>query len=198
MQQCPPGSIFQCRSIPNIPFVVAPKAWITAMRPIGLSHRVRSSRFLFLLSWDLEEKRTGGGMPFTDYPFYMGIVTLLLAGMAFILKRSRYVVFFTILALVTLVISFGKHFPILYGPLFKFLPFFNKFRVPSMIHILLAFAVVILAGIGLHSLLNLKDQSQHQKIRKYIYIFIGISGFIALFLLFGKGVYLNWMDLRKI
>ena len=135
-----------------------------------------------------------GGMPFTDYPFYMGIVTLLLAGMAFIVKRSRYVVFFTILALVTLVISFGKHFPILYGPLFKFLPFFNKFRVPSMIHILLAFAVVILAGIGLHSLLNLKDQSQHQKIRKYIYIFIGISGFIALFLLFGKGVYLNWVD----
>ncbi|MFQ5753624.1 MAG: YfhO family protein, partial [bacterium] len=132
-----------------------------------------------------------GAMPFTDYPLYMGIVTLLLAGMALMLKRDRYVIFFTILALVALIVSFGKHLPILYGPLFKFLPFFNKFRVPTMIHILLEFAVVILAGLGLHALLNLKDSSLHQKIRKYIYVFGGVCGAFGLFLLFGKSAYLG-------
>ncbi|HEX9653130.1 MAG TPA: hypothetical protein VGA99_05425, partial [bacterium] len=59
-----------------------------------------------------------GSMPFTDFPFYMGIVTLLLAGLALIVRRDRYVTFFAILAGLSLLISFGKNFSVLYDPLF--------------------------------------------------------------------------------
>ena len=84
-----------------------------------------------------------GKMPFTDYPLYFGIVIFLLAGIAFILKRDRYTWFWGILAIITLFISFGKEFPVLYGPMFKALPFFNKFRIPSMIHILLDISMIL-------------------------------------------------------
>ena len=48
--------------------------------------------------------------------------------------------------------SFGKHLPLLYGLMFDYLPFFNKFRVPVMIMHLLPFVVGILAGYGLEFL----------------------------------------------
>ncbi|MFQ5604455.1 MAG: YfhO family protein [bacterium] len=132
-----------------------------------------------------------GPMPFTDYPLYFGVVTLFFAGLALLLNRDKYVVFFTILALVSLVVSFGKHLPILYGPLFKFLPFFNKFRVPTMIHILLGFAMAVLAGLGLNALTNLKDHFKHKHVRLYIYVFAGIGTLFTLFLAFGESTFLN-------
>ena len=51
-------------------------------------------------------------------------------------------------------ISFGKHFPVVYGRLFDYLPFFNKFRVPVMMLHLLPFFVGILAAYGLEFLLT--------------------------------------------
>ncbi|MDZ7358606.1 MAG: YfhO family protein, partial [candidate division KSB1 bacterium] len=141
-----------------------------------------------------------GKMPFTDYPLYMGIVVLFLAGLALVIRRDRYVIFFAIVALFALIVSFGSHLPILYGPMFKFLPYFNKFRVPSMIHIILDIAVVIMAGFGLHFLIQLKDSTdpkllarKTQAIQRYFYVFGGVAILIMLFVILGKGTILNWI-----
>jgi hypothetical protein len=142
-----------------------------------------------------------GTMPFTDSPFYMGIVPLFLAGLALVIKRDRHVIFFAVLAALALLVSFGKNFSILYDPLFNFLPFFNKFRVPSMILILTAFAMVALAAIGLHALHELRRQNQRpdanaaegNSIKKYTFIFVGFAAIVAVFFLFGKGLYLGWI-----
>lgn len=141
-----------------------------------------------------------GKMPFTDYPLYMGIVVLFLAGLALVIRRDRYVIFFAIVALLSLIISFGSHLPILYGPMFKFLPFFNKFRVPSMIHIILDIAVVLMAGFGLHFLIQLKESTDpkliQQKIRpiqRYFYVFGGLAILIMLIVILAKGTILNWI-----
>ncbi len=141
-----------------------------------------------------------GKMPFTDYPLYMGIVVLFLAGLALVIRRDRYVIFFAIVALFALIVSFGNHLPILYDPMFKFLPYFNKFRVPSMIHIILDMAVVIMAGFGLHFLIQLKDSNdpkllarKTQSIQRYFYVFGGIAILIMLFVILGKGTILNWI-----
>jgi len=134
-----------------------------------------------------------GEMPFTDFPQYMGVVTLFLAGIALIVKRDRYTVFFVILAGLALITAFGKHLPILYTPLFELLPYFNKFRVPSMILILVQFAVVVLAALGLYRLLDLKATSK-DAIRKYVFIFAGACAVLALFLLLGESTYLGWVS----
>ena len=141
-----------------------------------------------------------GTMPFTDYPLYMGIIILFLAGLAFVLKRDRFLIFFGIIALFSLIVSFGKYLPVLYGPMFKLLPFFNKFRVPSMIHILLDISVVIMAGMGLHFLIRLREgndvkliQKKYQAAKNYFYIFGSIAIAILLFIVVAKGAILGWI-----
>jgi hypothetical protein len=90
-----------------------------------------------------------GTMPFTDYPNYMGIIPFALAVYGAARTRGTWRLFLITLAAGSLLISFGKHFAPLYGLLYDHLPFFNKFRVPVMILILVQFATACLAAIGL-------------------------------------------------
>ena len=142
-----------------------------------------------------------GKMPFTDYPLYMGIVVLFLAGLALVIRRDRYVIFFAIVVVLSLIVSFGKHLPILYDPMFRLLPFFNRFWIPSMIHILLDISVVIMAGFGLHFLINLKEsgdviliQEKYQVIKKYFYVFGTIGILILFFVILEKRTILEWIN----
>ena len=89
-----------------------------------------------------------GLMPFTDYPNYLGLLPLLLAG-AGLASRERWLSrTLAALAVLSLLISFGRFFPLLYQPCYDLLPYFNKFRVPSMILTLTGFAVAVLAAVG--------------------------------------------------
>lgn len=135
-----------------------------------------------------------GAMPFTDFPLYFGILVFLLAGLAMVIRRNRMVWFFFILAVFSLLVSFGKHFPILYAPMYKLLPFFNKFRAPNMIHLLLEFSMVVLAAYGFQAVLDFPEQAKDKlkKAKAYLWAFGGVLGFLVLILLLGKGVYLNW------
>ncbi|MBD3375612.1 YfhO family protein [candidate division KSB1 bacterium] len=138
-----------------------------------------------------------GQMPFTDYPLYFGVIVFFLAGLAFLLRRNRQTWFYGIVAIFSLIVSFGNHIPILYKPMYNFLPFFDKFRIPSMIHILLDLAMIILAGFGLQAILDFKHLSQKErdakfnKVKRYFWFWAGIIGFLTLLLLVGKSVYLE-------
>ncbi|MBN1542351.1 YfhO family protein [candidate division KSB1 bacterium] len=162
-------------------------------------HPLEIVTFLFPSFMGFGGETYWGKMPFTDYPLYFGVVVLLLAGMAFVLRRNRTTWFFGVMALFSLVVSFGKHAPLLYTPMFKFFPFFNKFRVPSMIHILLDIAMIALAAIGLQALIDHVEKIRPQrkidptkkKLATYFGIFLGFVGLMALFLLFGKSSYLS-------
>ncbi len=134
-----------------------------------------------------------GPMPFSEYPFYMGVITLLLAGVAVVVRRDRYVLFFALLALLAIVTSFGRHLPLVYNLFFEILPFFNKFRVPVMIQILTNFAVAVLAGFGLNAILNLTDAGVRSRIKRYLYVFAGVGAALALFLLAGESVFRSWV-----
>jgi len=56
--------------------------------------------------------------------------------------------------LVPLVVSFGNYTPV-YELLFKYMPFFDHFRVPMMVLVILQFSVAIMAGFGLDKLANI-------------------------------------------
>ena len=136
-----------------------------------------------------------GPMGFTDYPQYMGLVTLMLAGLALVIRRNRTVWLFTIVAGLALVISFGKHLPVLYGPMFKLAPFFNKFRVPSMILILMQFSTVVLAAFGLTGLMSESSDPRANRVRdvkRYLAGFGAVVAVLFLVLLVAKSAYLGW------
>jgi hypothetical protein len=89
-----------------------------------------------------------GSMPFTDYPNYMGILPLGLAVYGAMRWTGAVRWYLVATAAAALLMSFGKHFQPLYSLLYYHLPFFNKFRVPVMVLVLVQFATAALAAFG--------------------------------------------------
>ena len=94
-----------------------------------------------------------GNMPFTDYPNYMGIFSLLFSLYALFLYRDRFR-FFDNCKFIYLFLSFGHNFKLFYEFFYSYFPFFNKFRVPVMILVLLQFNVVVMAALGFNDLIK--------------------------------------------
>ena len=105
--------------------------------------------FLIPFSFGFGKELYLGHMPFTDYPNYLGLVVLAFAIVAVARVRTRFTGFLAFVAVVATLVSFGKFLPILYDPLFKFAPYFSKFRVPVMVLIVQQLAVIVLFGMGL-------------------------------------------------
>jgi len=108
-----------------------------------------------------------GMMPFNDYPNYFGGLLLSLAVLAWWTGRRRLFGVLAIMSLLALLVSFGRHAPF-YRLLYDLLPFFNKFRVPSMILIVPAFAVSILAALGAARLARAADGDRPSRILSLI------------------------------
>ena len=112
-----------------------------------------------------------GFMPFTQSTHYVGLVAFIFAILGVTLKRpERYEKIFWAITILTIITGFGSFFSVLYKPFYSFLPFFSKFRIPSMIYILLAITVPILASKGLDIFLEVYENADK---RKYIFYFLG-------------------------
>jgi len=132
-----------------------------------------------------------GHMPFTQSSLYMGIIVLILAVFAGItlFRKIEIVQWMSITAIVSLIISFGRHLPILYKPLYLYMPYFAKFRIPSLILTLTTICVVILAGFGLVELLNQIKKSrenQNKTLPIILVVFMAIALFGIIFAVSGS------------
>ena len=125
-----------------------------------------------------------GNMPFTDYPNYMGIITMLLAIIGFVYKRDRFMWFLFTTSLLAIFISFGKNLAIIYDLFYSFFPFFNKFRVPAMILILVQFNTCIMAAIGMDHLISINKN----KLPNWFWPSTGVLIFLLLILSFGESI----------
>jgi hypothetical protein len=109
-----------------------------------------------------------GQMPFVDVPMYMGVIIFFLALFAIYSDwKNPLVRFLAILSAIALLISFGRTFPIVYDLMFNYFPFFDKFRVPSMILVLVQLSFPILAGLGILKIVSL-GENPDKKIEKVI------------------------------
>ena len=137
---------------------------------------------------DLKSAAYWGFMPFTQSTHYLGLVAIIFAILGALLRKPNKLEWFlwstTFLVLIT---GFGSFFPILYKPFFSIFPFFSKFRIPSMIYVLLAVTIPALAALGLDSFLE--KSKEKDTFKKSIYIAGGIAGFSILFLFVGESLF---------
>lgn len=83
---------------------------------------------------------------------YIGVVVLVLAGLAFGgAARKSFVRFWLIAGIVSLLVAWGGHTP--FYRLWFLLPKMNVVRAPGMIYFMTSFAVAVLAAVGLERLL---------------------------------------------
>ena len=109
--------------------------------------------YLFPYYYGFGGSSYSGYMPFTDYPNYVGFFIVFSALFSFI-KLNTQKVFFISILLLSLFLSFGKYFNILYDFFYSFFPYFSNFRVPSMILIISNFTLYILAAFGLKDIIS--------------------------------------------
>ncbi len=117
--------------------------------------------------------------PWTNSTVYVGIIPLLLAVIALVYRRTRMAVFMAILTAAVLLISLGRNFSLLYQLLFYVLPFFNKFRAPSMILHMLPFVLGVLAAIGFTALVDLREKMKAQDAEKVVRTFMTIAAVLG-------------------
>ncbi|MCK4350921.1 MAG: hypothetical protein KAX13_08685, partial [Candidatus Krumholzibacteria bacterium] len=110
--------------------------------------------FLFPWSYGYGKATYWGMMPFTDYPNYLGVLTIFFSGVSLFLVKNRWKWFFLTIVLLSTLLSFGRFFPLFYNLMFKFFPYFDKFRVPVMILIVQQLALVTMMGLGLEEYLR--------------------------------------------
>lgn len=119
-----------------------------------------------------------GSMPFTQSSEYMGIITIVLAILGiWFYRRDGFVISIFVLLIFSFLLALGSNFPVLYKALFLHLPYFSKFRVPSMILILINFIVIICSVYGLKGLAENFDNQKYKAA-------LVVSGFFFLFGLF--------------
>lgn len=104
-----------------------------------------------------------GQMPFTDAANYMGIGVLALAFIGiFAFRKDIFIHYLIVLALLSLFLSFGKNFPLIFDIFYYNLPGFNNFRAPMMALCVMQFAIPILFGYGLSALNTWRSEGWDQ------------------------------------
>ncbi len=138
---------------------------------------------------DVEVNTYFGQMPFVDVAMYMGVIVFFLAILSMIINwKDKLVRYLTILAFIATLISFGRTFPIAYDLMFHYFPFFDKFRVPSMILVLVQLSFPILAGLGIAKLISLKNENNKKYDNLVRNIFFVLSGIFLLTIILGSPI----------
>ncbi|MFN4111711.1 MAG: hypothetical protein ACK4G1_05505, partial [Ignavibacteria bacterium] len=130
-----------------------------------------------------------GQMPFVDVPQYMGILVFIFGILGIYFQRKNpFVQFLTILVVISVLISFGRTFPLVYDLMFYYFPFFNKFRVPSMILNLVQIAFPIFAAIGVYSIIKFKEENEKYNLKIINYFLYFFSGLFVIFIVFNSAI----------
>ncbi len=136
-----------------------------------------------------------GPMPFTDAPQFMGVVIVILAGIGVWRNRKDpFVQFSTVVVFISLLISFGKEMSLLYDLMFNYFPMFNKFRIPSMILILVQIFVPVLAGYGIATMMNQASSKDNAFLKYFQYSLIVLAALLVLSVIF-KDLFLSFYEM---
>lgn len=117
-----------------------------------------------------------GDQPFTSGPVYVGAIIcfLFILGLMVVPRKERW--WLLVAAVIGIILSWGRNFPMVNNWLFDHLPLYNKFRTPSMSLVMTTTAMAIMG------MLALKEVMERKVSLKQIGIAGGIS--VGLCLLF--------------
>ncbi|HLM54623.1 MAG TPA: hypothetical protein VK422_00745, partial [Pyrinomonadaceae bacterium] len=100
-------------------------------------------------AWGIFRAPYVGPSYFGEYVGYVGVMTVMLAGLAVWARRDAWTKFWAAVALVCLVLAFGRFAPFGLYKIIYYVPVLNLFRVPARHLMEVEFALALLAGRGL-------------------------------------------------
>ncbi len=134
-----------------------------------------------------------GGIGNTSGPPYVGAIICFLAILAMFVLDGKHKWWALSAIILSIMISWGSYFSSFNTILFDHLPFYNKFRAPSMILIIPQLLLPFLAVLGLNTIIEAADKkSLWEKFRKGLFATAGI--FAILLLIYFTSTFLGEVD----
>ena len=129
-----------------------------------------------------------GDQPMTSGPAYQGAVVVFLAILGFFFAPKRYQYWILGASILCIGLAWGSNFPFLSDLFIDFVPFYNKFRAPSSILVVVELLFPLIGIVGLSHLLknNIDETEIQQKTKKLITISGVIIGRIIFLLAFSR------------
>ncbi|WP_229723846.1 hypothetical protein [Chryseobacterium sp.] len=129
-----------------------------------------------------------GEQPGTSGPAYQGAIVIFLAILGFFFAWKKYRYWILGASVLTIMLAWGSNFMILSDLFIDFVPFYNKFRAPSSILVVVELLFPLVAVIGLYRFY--KDEELDEDYKKKILTTVSsvVLGLLALLLVFGKSV----------
>ena len=93
-----------------------------------------------------------GESNFWELSSYVGILTIILAGIALLTNRDKLTFFYLALIAFSILYAFGKFNP--FFDIVSAIPFLNTFRIPSRFLLFFSFSISVLAAIGMNKFLH--------------------------------------------
>ena len=122
-----------------------------------------------------------GDQPIVAAPAYIGAIVFFLFVLAMFTERRKLKYAFLVGAIFSLLLSWGKNFPILTDFFIDYFPLYNKFRAVSSIQVILELCMPVLAVLGLFSFFKLDKEEQWKALWKSSAIAIGIFALLFVF-----------------
>lgn len=124
-----------------------------------------------------------GDQPIVAGPAYIGAIVFFLAIFCLFNDKRKIKYAFLAGAIITLLLSWGKNFPVLTNFFIEFVPLYDKFRAVSSIQVVLELCLPVLAIMGLQSFFNTEKEQQWKSLWKSAAVAIGLI--LLLFVLKG-------------
>lgn len=116
-----------------------------------------------------------GEKPFTSGPWYFGAGVMFLFFLGLFVVNGRLKWWLVGSTALFLLLSFGRHFPLVSDLFFNYFPMYNKFRAVESTLIIVSLLIPVLATLAVHELITQRDQIKNLD-KKALYTFAGLGG----------------------
>ncbi len=122
-----------------------------------------------------------GEQPFTSGPVYLGAIIIFLFVLGFFVLDGNLKIWLISCTILSIMLSWGRHFPTFNNLMFDYFPFYNKFRTPSMILSIASLTIPLMGILALNKVLISDEKGKYlPAIKKSFYIVGGLTLLLAL------------------
>lgn len=129
-----------------------------------------------------------GDQPGTSGPAYQGAIVCFLALLGFFFASKKYRYWILGASILTILLAWGSNFMPLSDFFIDYVPFYNKFRAPSSILVVVELLFPLIAILGLYRFFTDEKLTEEYKQKILLYVGGGTLGFLLILLIFGKSL----------
>jgi hypothetical protein len=129
-----------------------------------------------------------GDQPGTSGPAYQGAIVCFLALLGFFFASKKYRYWILGASILTILLAWGSNFMPLSDFFIDYVPFYNKFRAPSSILVVVELLFPLIAILGLYRFFTDEKLTEEYKQKILLYVGGGTLGLLLILLIFGKSL----------